>query len=64
MTLAQFVTRTRDDLNRFRAQYERTQGQHPGFLEDDRTLREWASLLFLFMESEDVANALKDARRK
>ena len=64
MTITQFITRVRDDASRFRAQYERTQGQHPGFLEDDRTLREWASLLFLYMESEDVANTLEDARRK
>jgi len=62
--LAQFTARVRDDASRFRAQYERTQGQHPGFLEDDRTLHEWASLFVLFMESEDASNILKDARRK
>lgn len=64
MTLAEFTARVRDDASRFRVQYERTQGQHPGFLEDDRTLHEWASLFVLFMESEETSRILKDARRR
>ena len=64
MTLAQFIARVRDDASRFRVQYERTQMQHPGFLEDERELNDWAGLFKLFMESEDVAGALKDARRR
>jgi hypothetical protein len=52
MTLAEFVTRTRDDLNRFRVEVERTQLKQPQALPDKLPLEEWLRLFYFYTDGQ------------
>ena len=52
MTLADFVKRTRDDLNRFRVEVERTKTRQPQALPDELPLEEWLRLFYFYTDGQ------------
>lgn len=64
MKINDFIKRARDDMNRFRANYERTSNQHIGLLDEERTYKDWLGLLALYVEQDSSPDPLADARRK
>lgn len=57
MDVQEFVTRLRDDLGRFRVDFERTRARYPRLFVDEKLEHlEWMRMFVLWLEAKRIAN--------